>query len=75
MLKRKPKKILSCSVNGVITSFQTKEEIELSIRRADFMKRGLTASLYLYAMAVKKQVDNFKKQKSYEPERSISSRG
>jgi len=62
-MKRKPKLIVSCSIDGTMKCFETPKQIALSIRRADFMKKGLSASLYLYSIAVKKQIDKFKKER------------
>ena len=57
------KKVASCTPDGVLISYQTAEEVAKQVRRREFFKLNCTASMFLYAINVKKRIQEFKKEK------------
>lgn len=52
--------IASCKPDGSLTCFETKEQIALQRRRQEFFKYGGSAELYLFSIAMKKAIQQFR---------------
>jgi hypothetical protein len=67
MRKRITAKKIACCSEGIYKEIETPEESAKAMRRADFMKsKCATADLYLFSIALKKEITQFKNNKRNE---------
>ena len=59
----KAKLVVTCTPEGVLKNFSTKEEIERQKRRREFFKFGGTAQLYLFSISLRKEIDSFRRER------------